>query len=144
VQERIVELILEFHRQIPSVSILLLMMFLDFLMGVTVAYGAKELSSSASFRGISKKVGMFLLVMTASVLDKANSSDFAAKMVAMAFIATESFSIFENASKLGIKLPDGLVQALIKLRPEDEKRPSNPAINVQHVDINIPPNSEEK
>lgn len=139
--EQVTQWIFALVNQFPAVSILLGMMLLDFAMGVTVAYGAKELSSSASFKGMCKKVAMLLLVMMAGLVDKASGASAAAQMVAMAFIATEACSILENAAKLGIKLPPQLIEALSKLRATDTTPPAQTGatVNVQHAsNVNIP------
>ena len=140
--EQVTQWIFAFSKQFPAVSILLGMMVLDFLMGVTVAYGAKTLSSSASFKGMCKKVAMLLLVMTAGLVDKASGATAAAQMVAMAFIATEAWSILENSARLGIKLPPELIDALSKLRPVSPAPPAQqngPIVSVEHAsNVNIP------
>lgn len=137
----IMNYIMDIQRAIPSVSLLFIAMLLDFCMGVTVAFRTKQLSSSASSKGMTKKVGTILLVMTGAVIDKAIDVDgnFVAKGVAMAFLVSEVFSILENASKLEIEIPSVLRLALIKLRPESEQPKPAPQMIVQHAsNVNMP------
>lgn len=142
--EPIAQWIFAFNKWCPSVSILLCIMFLDVVMGTLVAFGTKKLSSSASYNGILKKVGIIIIVMTASLIDLAagETNFLTMKMVSLGFSLSEAWSITENAGKLGIQIPESLAAALIKLHPAKIDTPTptqQPTVTVQHAsNVNLP------
>ena len=85
-----------------------------------------KLSSAVGFKGLLKKVMIFVLVMVGTVVDMAipaaNHAIRAA--VLMFYIANEGLSILENAGQLGLPLPNALKNALEKIKEhEDQEEP---------------------
>lgn len=102
------------------IIVLLACVVTDYITGVAKAWYKKEVSSEVGFRGIVKKVFIFVLVGLATLLDKvipaANSAIRAAVM--LFYIANEGLSIIENAGELGLPLPNALKKALAALKKQ--------------------------
>ncbi len=89
----------------------------DYITGVAKAAIRRELSSGAGFKGLMKKVTIFVLVGLAALVDRivpaANGAVRSA--VIMFYIMNEGLSIVENAGGMGLPLPEKLSDALRKL-----------------------------
>lgn len=94
----------------------------DYITGIAKAAIHGELSSAVGFKGLLKKVMIFMLVMIGTIIDRAipaaNNAIRAA--VIMFYIANEGLSILENAGQIGLPLPKVLKAALEKMRDESE------------------------
>ena len=82
----------------------------------------KELSSAVGFKGIAKKVCIFVLVGIANILDTQVLQNGTAICTAVIFfyLANEGISILENSAAIGIPIPAKLRDMLIQL--SDEKK----------------------
>ena len=89
---------------------LITLVVLDYVTGVCVAIHNKELSSAIGSKGISKKVMMFVLISLSNIADVYFlQADSALETVTILFYcANESISIIENATKIGIPIPQKL------------------------------------
>jgi toxin secretion/phage lysis holin len=98
---------------------LIALVVLDYITGVLAAYYEQKLNSEVGFKGIAKKICIFMLVAMATLLDSSSglSEPILRTAVIMFFIANEGLSILENSGRLGVPLPDVLRQALEKLHP---------------------------
>ncbi len=101
-------------------SALVMLVIIDYITGVMAAYFEKRLNSEVGFKGIAKKICIFLLVAMATLLDSSSglNEPFLRTAVVMFFIANEGLSILENSGRLGVPLPDILKQALEKLHKQ--------------------------
>ncbi|PED84291.1 holin [Bacillus pseudomycoides] len=94
-------------------QILVIMAAIDYLTGMIAAGYNGELKSKVGFKGIAKKVVLFLLVGVASQLDAAFGSNSAIREATIFFfMGNELLSILENAGRMGIKLPSALSNAV--------------------------------
>ena len=95
----------------------------DYLTGVTVAIIRKQLNSEIGFKGIAKKVFIFLLVGIAHTLDVKVLGGSAALRTAVIFfyIANEGISLLENIGKTGLPIPSALEKVLAQLKDESEE-----------------------
>ena len=102
---------------------LIIFMLLDYVTGVMCAFAEKKLSSAVGFRGIFRKALILLLVGAAQLID-ANITGTAILRSAVIFfyLANEGVSVTENASRLGLPIPDKLKQALIQLNENKEDK----------------------
>ncbi|WP_324656819.1 phage holin family protein [Bacillus cereus] len=94
-------------------NILLIMVIIDYVTGMIAAGYNGELKSKVGFKGISKKVVLFLLIGVATQLDIVfgiNSTIHEATI--FFFMGNELLSILENAGRIGIKLPAALTNAV--------------------------------
>ncbi|MBQ1788826.1 MAG: smalltalk protein [Oscillospiraceae bacterium] len=113
-------------------TILVVVMALDYISGWIVAWCGKSpktenggLSSKIGFIGIAKKGFIMLLVLLATLLDRAIGNDtyiFQSSLV-LYYIANEGLSILENAALLGVKFPKKLQRALETIRETEDKPP---------------------
>ncbi|PHA00948.1 holin [Bacillus pseudomycoides] len=96
-----------------SLKILVTMAAIDYVTGMIAAGYNGELKSKIGFRGIAKKVVLFLLVGAAAQVDVAIGSNSAIREATIFFFAgNELLSILENAGRMGIKLPTALTNAV--------------------------------
>ena len=107
----------------PMLGTLAGLMILDVLMGLIAAYGAGQLSSSVSRLGAAKKAGTLMVVGVAFLLQPYMGGFPSVPAVVLFFMVTEGLSVLENAARIGIPLPQGLKDALVKVQPGEPKAP---------------------
>ena len=95
----------------------------DYLTGVMCAISEKKLSSEVGFRGICRKVLIFILVGIANILDVQVIGTGSVLRTAIIFfyISNEGISLLENAGRLGLPIPEKLKLVLEQLHNESEK-----------------------
>lgn len=97
----------------------------DYITGVMCAVADKELSSEVGFKGIAKKVLIFLLVGVANIIDVQviGSGSVLRTAVVFFYLSNEGVSLLENAGHLGLPVPEKLKDILEQLhgRVEDGK-----------------------
>lgn len=97
----------------------------DYITGVMCAVADKELSSEVGFKGIAKKVLIFLLVGVANIIDVQviGSGSVLRTAVVFFYLSNEGVSLLENAGHLGLPVPEKLKDILEQLhgRAEDGK-----------------------
>jgi len=91
---------------------------IDYLTGFICAIIKKKLSSEKGFRGIAKKLFIFVFIGIAHILDVAlfGETHVLRTMVIFFYASNEGLSIIENAAYIGLPVPDSLVAALHLLR----------------------------
>ena len=96
---------------------------IDYITGVMCAVADKKLSSTVGFKGICRKVLIFLLVGIANILDVQviGSSSVLRTAVIFFYISNEGVSLVENAAHLGLPVPDKLKDVLEQLHDRDGK-----------------------
>ena len=97
---------------------------IDYITGVMCAINDKTLSSEVGFRGICRKVLIFLLVGIANILDVQviGTGSVLRTAVIFFYISNEGVSLLENAAHLGLPVPEKIKTVLEQLhdRPESE------------------------
>ncbi len=90
---------------------------IDYITGVMCAVIDHRLSSEVGFKGIFKKVLIFLLVGTANILDVQVIGTGCVLRTAVIFfyISNEGVSLLENAGHLGLPIPEKLKEILEQL-----------------------------
>ena len=107
------------------VKVLLTFTVIDYLSGIAVAIWIKHnLSSSAGFKGISRKCLMFSFVGIAHVLDKYMLGDtqLLRTAVCLFYTGNEGLSIIENADALGVPFPKALKDKFLELKSHKDTR----------------------
>ncbi len=96
---------------------------IDYLLGVMCAIIEKHLSSEVGARGIFKKVVIFSLVGVAHVIDQNIIGDGGVIRTAVIFfyLSNEGISIIENATRLGLPIPEKLRDILEQLKDGGDK-----------------------
>lgn len=95
----------------------------DYITGVMCAISDKKLSSEVGFRGICRKVLIFMLVGIANILDVQVIGNGSVLRTAVIFfyISNEGVSLIENAAHLGLPIPEKLKAVLEQLHDRAEK-----------------------
>ena len=96
---------------------------IDYLLGVMCAIIEKHLSSDVGARGIFKKVVIFSLVGIAHIIDQNIIGDGGVLRTAVIFfyLSNEGISIIENATRLGLPIPEKLRDVLEQLKDGGDK-----------------------
>ena len=102
---------------------LLVFVILDYVTGVMRAIADKKLSSAVGFKGICRKVIIFMLVTIAHVIDVTVIATGSVLRTAVTFfyLANEGLSVTENAAHLGLPIPETLKEVLEQLHERAEK-----------------------
>ncbi len=102
---------------------LLTFVVIDYITGVMCAITDKKLSSAVGFKGICRKVLIFLLVGIANVLDVQVIGTGSVLRTAIIFfyISNEGVSLVENAAHLGLPVPERIKSVLEQLHDRAEK-----------------------
>ena len=96
---------------------------IDYITGVMCAIINRELSSAVGFKGIFRKVLIFLLVGIANIIDVQVVGTGAVLRTAVIFfyISNEGVSLLENAGHLGLPIPEKIKTVLEQLHDRAEK-----------------------
>ena len=98
---------------------------MDYLSGVMCAVADKTLSSEVGFKGICRKIVIFILVGIANILDVQviGSGSVLRTAVIFFYLSNEGVSLLENAAHLGLPVPAKLKVVLAQLheRAEDKE-----------------------
>lgn len=97
---------------------------IDYLTGVMCAINDRNLSSEVGFRGICRKVLIFLLVGIANILDVQviGTGSVLRTAVIFFYISNEGVSLLENAARLGLPVPDAIKVVLEQLHDRSEEK----------------------
>lgn len=95
----------------------------DYITGVMCAIIDKKLSSEVGFKGIFKKVLIFMLVGVANILDVQviGAGSILRTAIIFFYISNEGVSLLENAGHLGLPIPTKLKDVLEQLHDRAEK-----------------------
>lgn len=95
---------------------------IDYITGVMCAIVNRELSSAVGFKGIFRKVLIFLLVGIANIIDVQMIGTGAVLRTAVIFfyISNEGVSLLENAGHLGLPIPEKIKTVLEQLHDRAE------------------------
>jgi len=97
---------------------LIVFVLTDYVTGFASAVVRKELSSSVGFKGLARKVLIFLIVGIANVLDVyvLGANAVLRTAVILFYMCNEGLSIIENAGEIGLPIPKKLKDVLAQLR----------------------------
>lgn len=96
---------------------------MDYISGVMCAIADKTLSSEVGFKGICRKVLIFVLVGIANILDVQVIGTGSVLRTAIIFfyISNEGISLLENAGYLGLPIPEKIKTVLEQLHDRAER-----------------------
>ena len=99
---------------------------IDYITGVMCAVNDHTLSSEVGFRGICRKVLIFLLVVIANVLDVQviGTGSVLRTAVIFFYISNEGVSLLENAAHLGLPVPEKIKSVLEQIHNRAESEES--------------------
>ena len=101
---------------------LLAFVVIDYITGIMYAIINQSLSSEVGFKGICRKVLIFLLVGIANILDVQviGSGSVLRTAVIFFYLSNEGVSILENAAFLGLPVPEKIKIVLEQLHDRSE------------------------
>lgn len=96
---------------------------IDYVTGVLCAINDHALSSEVGFRGIARKVIIFLLVGVGHIIDTQviGNGSILRTAVIFFYLSNEGVSLVENAAHLGLPVPEKLKAVLEQLHDRAEK-----------------------
>ena len=96
---------------------LLVFVALDYITGVMCGIADKKLSSAVGFKGLSRKVLIFALVGVGHVVDTyvVGTGGALRGAIICFYLSNEGLSMLENATHLGLPVPDKLKEILSQL-----------------------------
>ena len=95
---------------------------IDYITGVMCAISDKTLSSEVGFKGICRKVLIFLLVGIGHIVDAQviGSGGVLRTAVIFFYLSNEGVSLLENAAHLGLPVPDAIKTVLEQLHDRSD------------------------
>ena len=104
-----------------ALAVLVSFMAIDYLTGVVGAVINKKLSSQVGFKGLAKKLFVVLMLIVAVMLDRLiNGGQWIFRtLVAYFYIANEGISIIENVARLGVPIPQRIVEILEQIKEKE-------------------------
>ena len=104
--------------------VLLAFVVIDYLTGIMCAINDHTLSSAVGFRGICRKVLIFLLVGIANILDVSviGSGSVLRTAVIFFYVSNEGLSLVENAAHLGLPVPEKIKAVLEQLHDRTDDK----------------------
>jgi toxin secretion/phage lysis holin len=112
-----------------ALIVLVSLMAIDFVTGLMVAFIFKKspktdgggVSSKASFKGLTKKVIVLILVGVATMLDSIMKIDYVRNLTIIFYIGSEGLSIIENTAIMGVPYPAFIKAALEAMKDKGDK-----------------------
>lgn len=101
------------------IQALVVFMIIDYVTGVFCAIVEKKLSSAVGAKGILQKCLIILLIGIANEIDTiilGGEDNLLRTAVIIFYLANEGISILENATRLGLPIPDKMKEILIQLK----------------------------
>ena len=107
---------------------LILFAVTDYITGFMCAVADKKLSSAVGFKGICRKVLIFIMVGIANALDiyVLNHAGVLRTAIIFFYISNEGLSLVENSVHLGLPVPDKLKEVLEQLHDRESTYTKKP------------------
>lgn len=100
---------------------LIALVILDYITGVLKAIYTKTLSSAVGFKGLIRKIVIFIVIATAVIVQMIVGDAIPLREITIIFfLCNEGISLLENASEF-VPIPEKLKDTLIQLREKGEK-----------------------
>lgn len=110
------------YGEAPMITILTIFIIIDYVSGVLAAIMNKDLSSKIGYRGIIKKIFIFIIVVVAHFFDMILSTENIIRDTTVIFyLINELISILENTARAGVPIPQIIINA-VKVIKEKSKR----------------------
>lgn len=112
-----------FGSWIPLMTALLIVQGIDIVTGVLVGGKEDELGSRSFFKGLKRKVAMWMLIILAHIIDDIafGGLPVAVTGVVSFLLAGEGLSIIENLNELGVPVPKFIKNHLQKMKEQHDK-----------------------
>lgn len=107
---------------VKFLDLLAILMIVDIITGVLKAIKEKRLRSRSALYGYARKVGVFMIIILANIIDIILGLNGAVAFITVLFyIANEGLSIIENLAQIGVKVPTVIADKLHVIQTESEK-----------------------
>lgn len=104
------------------VTFLFVIMGVDIITGIMKAIKNNNLITKTAWIGYAKKIGVFCIIIVASVIDQILGLKGAMTYTTVLFyIATEGLSIVENLAQMGVSMPNNILNKLKVMQEENNK-----------------------
>ena len=101
---------------------IIMLVLLDYVTGIVKAVYLKKISSSVGFKGILKKITIFIVICFSYLIQNFLQNSIPLREIVISFfIANEGISILENAAIL-IPIPQKLKDVLLQLQEKEHKK----------------------
>ena len=100
-------------------TVLLSLMATDYITGVMAGIKTKSLSSETGFYGVLKKCGILCVVALGHFIGVMSGIPDVRSLVIGFYIANEGISIVENAGRIGVPMPEKLIDILRQLKDKN-------------------------
>jgi toxin secretion/phage lysis holin len=104
-----------------ALQVLVLFVVLDYITGLIAAWYEKKLDSRIGFRGIAKKILLFVPVALGYWLDVLLGQEILRSLAIWFYLANEGLSMLENLGRCGVPVLAPLKDALEQLKKKGEK-----------------------
>lgn len=102
---------------------LVIIMAIDFILGIMAAYSTQGIISYKIFKVLLKKIAMILMIILAVQLDLViDSGHFMRTIMILFLIGVEGIDIVTSLKKIGIAVPQFFINIFSKLRDNDDKK----------------------
>lgn len=93
----------------------------DYITGLIKGFYSKQLSSEVGYKGLLKKVFMFIVIAVSYEIQKFLNHAIALREIVITFyVCNEAISILENVAEF-IPIPDKLKTVLVQLRDKEDE-----------------------
>ncbi|HHW41261.1 MAG TPA: phage holin family protein [Syntrophomonadaceae bacterium] len=104
-----------------ALKVLVAFVVMDYVTGLIAAWVSKNLDSGVGFKGIAKKIILFVPVAVGYWLDTLLGQAFFRSLAIFFYIANEGLSIVENLGIIGVPFPAAIADALKQIRDKEGK-----------------------
>ena len=104
-----------------ALQVLVLFVVLDYITGLIAAWYEKRLDSRVGFKGIAKKILLFVPVAVGYWLDVLIGQEILRSLAIWFYLANEGLSMLENLGRCGVPILAPLKDALEQLKKKGEK-----------------------
>lgn len=112
---------------VKFLDLLIVLMVIDIITGIFKAIKNHNLWSRKSLFGYARKILIFLVIITANVIDQILNLGGVLTVITVSFyLYNEGLSILENLAEIGVPVPAGLTEKL-KVMGEDVEKKKTPA-----------------
>lgn len=105
-------------------TVLLVIQGLDILTGFMSAKTEEKLSSKEMRKGINRKVGVWIVLVLAHMVDLllfGGTDTVVMNGALFAYIVNEGLSVTENLGNIGVLVPESVTKYLAQVKPDDTK-----------------------
>ena len=103
-----------------ALYVLVSFVVLDYVTGLIAAYHEQKLDSRIGFKGITRKILLFVPVAMAVMVDDLMGLDILRSFAICFYTANEGLSVLENLGKVGVLVPPSLLKTLQQLKEKGD------------------------